>query len=345
MRHKRKGLFFAAGAALVAVLAGTFFLCICLGSVNVSLSETALVLKNAILRNPQSGSSAASILLQVRIPRVLCAALMGASLSVSGAAMQGLLKNPLADGSTMGVASGASLGAVLSIALGFSFPGLPFSGTMATAVIFAFLSLLVIMAVTYRLDTSLATNTIILVGVIFSMLISSISNLVITFAGDRVKSITFWTLGSLQASSYRSAWILLVSLLLFGGILVTRANELNAFALGEHNARSIGVNVKQCKLLVLICVSALTGICVSIGGTIGFVGLVTPHILRPLTGPNHKRLLPASILGGGIFLMLSDLTARTVLRPRELPIGVVTSMIGTAVFLAIFYRTRKGDKN
>ena len=323
---------------------GIFLVCVCLGSVNISLSETLRILKNLLHSSSDHGTASVSILLGVRIPRVLCAALMGSSLSVCGAAMQGLLRNPLADGSTMGVASGASLGAVLSIALGFTLPVLPLSGTMATAIVFAFLSLLFIMTVTYRLDASLSTNTIILVGVIFSMFISSVSNLIISFAGDRVKTITFWTLGSLQSSSYRNALVLAVSLTVFGGILIAHAEELNAFAVGEDNARSIGVDVKKCKLLVLICVSALTGICVSIGGTIGFVGLVTPHMLRGLTGPNHRRLLPASLFGGGIFLMLSDLAARTLLRPRELPIGVVTSLIGTAVFLLIFYRTRKEGK-
>lgn len=330
---------------MTAVLGAAFLLCICLGSVTIPLSETVRVLKGVLLRLPQqAGGTYSSILLSVRIPRVLCAALIGASLSIAGAAMQGLLRNPLADGSTMGVASGASLGAVLSIALGLSLPFLPKGSTVACAVVFAFLSLLFIMTVTYRLDASLSTNTIILVGVVFSMFISSISNLVITFAGEKVRTITFWSLGSLQSAGYDSAKILLVSLIVCGGCLLLQTDELNAFAIGEDNARSIGINVRRSKLLILISVSALTGICVSTAGTIGFAGLVTPHILRGLTGPNHKRLLPASIFGGAVFLMLADLVARTVLRPRELPIGVVTSLIGTAVFLIIFARTRKGEK-
>ena len=330
---------------MTAALGAAFVLCICLGSVNIPLSETVRILQGALLRLPQQeGSTYASILLSVRIPRVLCAALIGAALSVAGAAMQGLLRNPLADGSTMGVASGASLGAVLSIALGFTLPFLPQGSTVASAVVFAFLSLLFIMTVTYRLDASLSTNTIILVGVVFSMFISSISNLVITFAGEKVRTITFWSLGSLQSTGYDSAKMLLVSLVFFGGCLLLHADELNTFAIGEDNARNIGINVRRCKLLILISVSALTGICVSTAGTIGFAGLVTPHILRGLTGPNHRRLLPASIFGGAVFLMLADLAARTVLRPRELPIGVVTSLIGTAVFLIIFARTRKGEK-
>ncbi len=345
MKTGRQGFSLIEYLIMTAALAAAFLLCICLGSVNIPLAETVRVLKGALLRLPQQeGSTYASILLSVRIPRVSCAALIGASLSVAGAAMQGLLRNPLADGSTMGVASGASLGAVLSIALGFTLPFLPQGSTVASAVVFAFLSLLFIMTVTYRLDASLSTNTIILVGVVFSMFISSISNLVITFAGEKVRTITFWSLGSLQAAGYDSAKILLASLLVFGGCLLLHADELNAFAVGEDNARSIGINIRRCKLLILISVSALTGICVSTAGTIGFAGLVTPHILRGLTGPNHRKLLPASVFGGAVFLMLADLAARTVLRPRELPIGVVTSLIGTAVFLIIFARARKGEK-
>ena len=342
---KRQGFYIAEYGIMTAVLAAAFLLCICIGSVNIPLRETLRILKAASLRLPQeSGSTYATILLRVRIPRVICAGLIGASLSVAGAAMQGLLRNPLADGSTMGVASGASLGAVLSIALGFSLPFFPQGSTVASAVVFAFFSLVFIMTVTYRLDASLSTNTIILVGVVFSMFISSISNLVITFAGEKVRTITFWSLGSLQSTGYDSALILLVSLLLFGGLLLLHADELNAFAVGEDNARSIGINIRRCKLLILISVSALTGICVSTAGTIGFAGLVTPHILRGLTGPNHWKLLPASAFGGAVFLMIADLAARTILRPRELPIGVVTSLIGTAVFLFIFARTRKGEK-
>ncbi len=119
------------------------------------------------------------------------------------------------------------------------------------------------------------------------------------------------------------------------------ARELNAFAIGEDNARNIGVNVRRAKLTVLVAVSVLIGVCVSVGGTIGFVGLVTPHMVRMLSGPNHKRLLPASMLSGATFLLLADLAARTVLRPRELPIGVVTSLIGAVVFIFIFYQTGK----
>ena len=326
--------------SLVTVL--TLLFCVSVGSVRIPLKETADIILRALLRRDVPESSAASILLSSRLPRVICVALTGASLSLSGAAMQGLLKNPLADGSTLGVSSGASLGAVVAIAFGITLPSLPFAGTMVMAVLFAFGSLLVILTLAWRLDRSLATNTIILIGVIYSMLVSSILSLIITFASDKLKHITFWTMGSLAGSSYANALVLLVTLVAGGGVILCLARELNAFAVGEDNARSIGVNVRRVRLLVLICVSLLTGVCVSIGGSIAFVGLVTPHIVRIITGPNHKKLLPASLFGGATFLMLCDLVARILLNPLQLPIGVVTSIIGAVLFIVIFYRGRRG---
>ena len=209
------------------------------------------------------------------------------------------------------------------------------------AILFAFLSMMIILSLAYRMDYSLSTNTIILIGVIFSMFVSSITNLVTAFASDKVKNITFWTMGSLQGTSFLNAAVLFAALLIFGGALLIMSRELNAFAIGEDNARNIGVNVRRVKLWVLICVSALIGVSVSIGGSIGFVGLVTPHIIRSITGPNHKRLLPACMFAGAIFLMLCDLISRILLSPIELPIGVVTSFIGSIVFVYIFYSIRK----
>ena len=176
------------------------------------------------------------------------------------------------------------------------------------------------------------------------MFVSSALSLVITFAPDRVQSITFWTMGSLAGRGYVHVLVLLGALCAFGSVLFGCARELNAFAVGEDNARHIGVNVRRVKLTVMIAVSALIGVCVSVGGTIGFVGLVTPHMVRLITGPNHRRLLPASAFGGAIFLMLCDLLARTLFDPRELPVGVVTSFIGSILFVVIFIRTRRGEK-
>lgn len=330
---------------LAAATAVTLLVCVSAGSVPVRLSETAGALSRFLrclfTGEPQPQDAVYAILIRVRLPRVLAAALIGASLSLCGGAMQGLLRNPLADGSTLGVSSGAALGAVLAIAFGVSIPGFPDLGVAGMAMLFAFVSLLLILTVASRLDGSLSTNTILLVGVIFSMLASSFMSLVITFSGEHLRGVVFWTMGSLSGVGYRNAAVLLAALVLAGSALLLSGRALNAFAVGEDNARHIGVNVRRVKLIVLIAVSALTGVCVSVGGTIGFVGLIVPHMTRLLTGPNHRRLMPASLFFGAIFLMLCDLAARTVVSPIELPIGVVTSLIGAALFLFLFYSSRK----
>ena len=325
---------------LPPVLLMTMLLCVCAGSVPLSPGETLQILWRG-LTGTEAGGSGEAIILRVQLPRVLCVALTGASLSLCGAAMQGLLRNPLADGSTLGVSSGASLGAVLAIVLGMQFPGLPFAGTMVMAMLFAFGSLALILTLAYALDRSLATGTIILIGVVFSMFVSSLMNLLITFAGEKIKSITFWTLGSLSGSTYVNALTLLLALTVCGGVLLALGGALNAFALGEEQAQHLGVSVRRVKLTVMAAVSVLLGVCVSIGGTIGFVGLVIPHMVRLVLGPDHRRLLPASLLAGAVFLLLADLVGRTLLSPIELPIGVVTSLVGAVAFLVIFYRSRK----
>ena len=324
-----------------AVLIAAILLSICVGSVSIPLKDTVTALWNTLwgLDIPEGISK--NIILNVRLPRVLNVALVGAALSLCGAAMQGLLRNPLADGSTLGVSGGASLGAVVALVLGVNIPGTAYGGTMLLAMLFAFLSLVLILSLAYVLDRSLSTNSIILIGVIFSMFSSSVINLIISFAQDHIKSITFWTMGSLAGTNFGHTRILALALLLCGGLILRCARELNAFAIGEDNARHVGVNVRRVKLVILITVSALIGVCVSISGTIGFVGLVMPHMTRMIAGPNHKRLLPSAMFSGAIFLLLADLVARTLLRPIELSIGVVTSLVGAAAFILIFYRSRK----
>ena len=316
----------------------TFVLCVSLGSVNIPLGDVW----RSVFGGEVSRETYRSIVWWTRLPRVLCAGLMGAALSLCGAAMQGLLRNPLADGSTLGVSSGAALGAALSIVLGITLPGLETAGPAAMAMLFAFGSLLLILALAWGIDRSFATHNIILIGVVFTMLVSALLSILITFSGEKLRSITYWTMGSLSGKSYEQAAVLLGGLVIFGLPLLAQSRELNAFAVGEENAVHVGVPVRRVKLTVMICASALIGICVSIGGSVAFVGLIIPHMVRLAAGPNHRRLLPLSAFGGAVFLMLADLTARTIISPLELPIGVVTSLIGAATFIAIFYRSRKG---
>lgn len=326
---------------LLVITVATLCLCVCAGSVAIPVTDTIKVIWNSIWNLPLPQNVSAPIIMSVRLPRVIAVALTGASLSLCGASMQGLLRNPLADGSTLGVSSGASLGAVFAILFNIGFPSLPFAGTMMMAILFAFGSLVLILSLSYAADRLLSTHTIILMGIIFSMFASSLLSLLITFSGEKIKSITFWTMGSLAGSGYENDLVLFCALLLCGSVLLFHTRELNAFSLGENAAQHIGVNVKRVKLVVMIAVSVLIGVCVSVGGAIGFVGLIIPHIARLIAGANHKRLLPASMFLGAIFLMLADLLARTILNPIELPIGVVTSLVGAIAFVAVFFRSRE----
>lgn len=339
MRQK-EGFSFQTHLLFSAAVLFVLLLSISIGSVSLPLKETFTILWRMLTGGFQEQGTATNILVHVRVPRVLAAALTGASLSLCGGAMQGLLRNPLADGSTLGVSSGAALGAVLAIALGITIPGIPFAGSTGMAILFAFLSLLLILGLSYRFDHSFSTHTIILMGVVFSMFAGSLISLVMAFSGHKLRTITFWMMGSLAGSTYENAGILFVAMLLFGGILLMMSRELNAFAIGEDNALHIGVAVRRAKITVLVAVSALIGVCVSIGGTIGFVGLIIPHIVRLIFGPNHHRLMPASGYLGAIFLLLCDMLARTIVSPLELPIGVVTSLIGAVVFVGIFRRSK-----
>ena len=286
----------------------------------------------------KDNSQYGKILVSIRLPRVLTTFLMGMALSLSGMTMQSLLKNPLADGSTLGISAGASLGAVLAIVSGVSLPLAYFKTSFMLAVVFAFLSLVLILFFTYQIDPKMNNMTVILTGIIFSMLVSSALNLIIVFADDKLKSIIFWTMGSLAGATYADVGVLLVALILGGLMIGVHATELNAFAVSENMARNIGVDVFKTRILLFIAIAILIGISVAVAGTIPFVGLIIPHMARMLVGNQHQRLIPATLFLGGNFMMVADLIARTIASPLELPVGVITSLVGTLTFFYIFYQ-------
>ena len=326
-------------AFFIFALLAVMLLCVCIGSVSIAPKDTLTAVFCTLLGKEVPAGISKNIILNVRLPRVLNVALVGAALSLCGAAMQGLLRNPLADGSTLGVSSGASLGAVIALALGVTVPGSEYGGTMLMAMAFAFLSLVLILSLAYALDHSLATNSIILIGVIFSMFISSVINLILSFLNDQVRSITFWTMGSLSGTGYAHTRILSLALLICGGVIFRYARELNAFAIGEDNARHIGVNVRRVKLVILITVSVMIGVCVSIGGSIGFVGLVVPHFVRSFIGADHKKLVPLAVLCGGILTVWADILGRVLVTGADVPLGVTLGLIGAPLF--IYMQVRK----
>lgn len=314
-----------------------FMTCLLIGSVSIPFKESLPILKN-FLMGQKDNSQYGKILVSIRLPRVLTTFLMGMALSLSGMTMQSLLKNPLADGSTLGISAGASLGAVLAIVSGVSLPLAYFKTSFMLAVVFAFLSLVLILFFTYQIDPKMNNMTVILTGIIFSMLVSSALNLIIVFADDKLKSIIFWTMGSLAGATYADVGVLLVALILGGLMIWVHATELNAFAVSENMARNIGVDVFKTRILLFIAIAILIGISVAVAGTIPFVGLIIPHMARMLVGNQHQRLIPATLFLGGNFMMVADLIARTIASPLELPVGVITSLVGTLTFFYIFYQ-------
>ena len=330
---------------LVTILfISVFLLSVSIGSVSVSVFDTIRILVKQISSIGDISDipeNFVAIINKVRVPRVLLSTLVGASLSIAGVAMQGLLRNPLADSSTLGVSSGGALGAVITIAFGIRLPFFPSLSITIMSILFSLCTLILILNFSRRISPNLSSSTIILTGIIVSMFAGSIISFIITLSHDRVNNIIYWTMGSFSGRGWEYVWLMLPFFIIGATGLLHFSRELNAFALGEEKAGYVGVDTKKIKTILLILVSILVGACVSVCGSIAFVGLVVPHITRMLIGPNHRHLMPLSILTGAILLMLTDLISRIVLNPVELPIGVVTSLIGSIIFINIFYAQRQ----
>jgi iron complex transport system permease protein len=280
---------------------------------------------------------AALIIGQIRLPRVLLAALMGAILGMSGAAMQGLFRNPLADPSLIGVTAGASLGAALVIVLG---GGLLQGYTALTAVsIGAFAGGAVAVVFVYRLATSsggTSVATMLLAGIAITALAGAFGSLLEFYAdNDMLRRISLWKMGGMDGANYPRlllAAVVSVALLL---ALPRYASALNALLLGESEARHLGINVDSAKIALITWVAVGVGTSVALVGTIAFVGLVVPHMVRMLAGPDHRYLLPASALAGALLLVVADTLARVLVAPTELPVGVITAIIGVPFFISL----------
>ncbi|WP_078596129.1 FecCD family ABC transporter permease [Evansella clarkii] len=335
------------------LLSGGFVLCtallgILVSSVSVPVPHIFYIIINNTfntLSYEDIAPNVEMIIWNIRLPRVLLAFFVGASLALAGAAFQGLLRNPLADPYTIGVSSGASLGAVIVLFFSISISGLGTFTLPVFAIAGGFAALLVVFGLVRLSSRSLAIETIILAGIIVSAFISSIVSLIIAL-GDRdsMTQIIYWLYGSVGMRGWSHVQLIIPFMIIGTVILLKHYRELNALALGEDSAENIGVNVTRGKTWILIGASLLTGSAVAVSGAIGFVGLVIPHLVRLVTGPNHMHVLPLSMFTGGAFLILADLLARTIIAPKELPIGVITALIGAPVFAFLLIRERLGRR-
>ncbi|WP_439862261.1 FecCD family ABC transporter permease [Pseudomonas sp. MBLB4136] len=322
------------------------WLSLALGPVSLPLQDT-LRAALRLVGLPLGGAElqqAELILGQIRLPRTLLGLAVGAVLALTGVAMQGLFRNPLADPGLIGVSGGAALGAAVAIVGGAAFGGLPagFEPYLLSAC--AFGGGLTVTSLVYRLgrrDGQTDVATMLLAGIALTALAGAAIGLFTYLADDAtLRSLTFWNLGSLNGASYSRLWPLLLITLGVALWLPRRARALNALLLGESEARHLGFDVERLKRELVLCTALGVGAAVAAAGMIGFVGLVVPHLVRLLTGPDHRLLLPAAMLAGAALLLLADLAARLLLAPAELPIGIVTALLGAPFFLYLLIRGR-----
>lgn len=333
-------------AALSLLLLLAFWLALALGPVSLPLLDTvqALWQLSGLPTANHDIAQAELIVGQIRLPRALLGLCVGAVLALSGVAMQGLFRNPLADPGLIGVSSGAALGAAVAIVGGAAFGGMPAWLAPYLLSLCAFAGGLGVTALVYRLgrrngQTSVAT--MLLAGIALTALAGAAIGLFTYLADDAtLRTLTFWNLGSLNGASYARLWPLLLVTAAVALWLPRRARALNALLLGESEARHLGFAVERLKRELVFCTALGVGAAVAAAGMIGFIGLVVPHLMRLLVGPDHRLLLPASALAGASLLLLADLLARLLLAPAELPIGIVTALIGAPFFIYLLLRGR-----
>ena len=328
---------------LFSIVIGVF-----VGAVSITVPDILAIFSDQIFHTSfYDGSKSTELIIwNIRFSRVVLAFLVGASLALAGAAFQGLLRNTLADPYTIGVSSGASLGAVLVMFL--QIPATLIGGYTQSivAVIFGMLTLLIVLFITNISSGKLSNETIILAGIILSSFFSAIISLLVALTPrEDVSNILYWTMGSVSMRGWGHVQLILPFFIVGLVMILFHYRELNNMALGEQSAQFTGMDVKRKKKVILIGASILTGGAVAVSGAIGFVGLVIPHLVRLLVGANHRYVLPFSLLIGGGYLVLADVVARTVIAPSELPIGVVTALIGSPIFAILLIQQRMKRKN
>lgn len=317
---------------------------VALGSIYVPFDHIAQIISNKIFSTNMSGevsNVSISIVWNLRLPRALLAFLVGGALAVSGTVMQSVLKNPLASSYTLGVSSGASLGAAFVIVTGFNIPFLGMFTLPATGLVCGLLTVFLAVKFASKMDSNLENNTIILVGMVFSLFVNAMLTLITAMAEEHVQQLTFWQMGSFALKDWSSVFVLFPVVIV--GVFVIRffSKEMDIMTFGEEQAFTMGVDVYRLKWVLLGLSAALTGSAISFVGVIGFIDLVAPHVVRKVFGSSHKVVIPMSFMFGGAFMVVCDLVARTIITPSELPVGAVTAIVGAPFFAYVYFSKRK----
>ncbi|GAA2184798.1 iron ABC transporter permease [Brooklawnia cerclae] len=315
------------------------------GNVGIPVADVASILAQSLGLHGGADHTLRDVVVvtQIRTPRVVIAALVGASLGVAGAAMQGVFRNPLAEPGVVGVSSGGALGAVIALSSGLTafgswvLPVFAFTGSALTiGLVFG------IQGISRRNGTA----TLLLVGIALNALLGAVISVLVATADndDQLRGIVFWLQGGLDARTWEHVRMVVVPLLVGLVAITAFSRDLNVFGLGDDQARSAGVDVARTRTVILLLAALLIGVSVAVSGTISFVGVVVPHAVRLVIGPDHRTLMPASALGGATFLVLADLIARTAFEPVVLQVGVVTALVGAPVLLYFIVRSPQASR-
>ena len=339
MKHPRR--FFPLWLAATLILLFTMLLCTCIGSVSIPIDSTLAALWNALWGLPLPEGFPKAVVFSVRLPRVLCVALTGAALSLCGAAMQGLLRNPLADGSTLGVSSGAKLAVGAVMIFGMKLWGrVPFGAVMTAAFVGAMISMGFVLLMSRRVHNM---SMLVVSGVMIGYICSAITELVVTFASDaEIVNLHNWSRGSFSGMTWENVAVMTGVVAVTFFLVFLMAKPLSAYQLGEVYARNLGVDIRLLRIAMVLLSSILSACIVAFAGPISFVGIAAPHLVKSLLGTAKPIwMIPACFLGGSVFCLFCDLLARTMFAPTELSISTVTAIFGAPVVLWIMVRRNK----
>jgi len=316
-----------------------------LGSSNISFGDTIMITLHRIFRIPLPLSvdpRNVSIVWLLRLPRVLLAFLAGGCLAISGAVCQSILRNPLASPYILGVSSGASLGAGIIIITGITLPFLGGFSLPLTGFVFGLLTVFFVAAFSSRIDRSMSSNTIILCGMVLSLFLNAVLTMLSAIYSDDLRRIALWQMGSFAMRGWTYVLLLLPFFVIGTAGILLYTKEMDILSFGDDQAKSAGVETGALRYKLLALCAVLTGAAVALSGVIGFVDLIAPHAARRITGSQHRHLIPMSFMLGGSLMVITDLIARTIVSPSEMPVGAITALIGAPFFAWVYFRRRPG---
>lgn len=323
---------------LILILLGTIVIAGSLGSARISFPDVIKILISPTLsRNEGIKETSRIIIWKIRLPRIVLTVIAGMGLGVSGAVFQGIFRNPMANPYILGISSGAAFGVTLGMTMGLQVTFLGIGAIPISAFIGAISASIIVYLISGGGRDILP---LLLAGIAMGFFLSAMMSLLMYFNRSQLENIVYWTMGSFNAASWQKVTITAPVILPGSIFIIIFARDLNLMVLGEDSASSLGISVKKSRLIFLLISTIITASAVAVSGVIGFVGLIVPHAMRIITGPDHRTLIPYSMLGGAILLLVSDTIARTIIAPTEIPVGIVTSLLGAPFFLFLLNRMR-----